>query len=137
MTPAESRQKLADLRQRATDARLDGVLGQVDVALAIAAQHCIGILEKALAATPAPAPDNPPASKAPAIPPLQMPSMVRPLPSPRALGQPGTAPRASVLAGLKKPRPARQPQPTFRQPSMPKAPPKPTGLLPDDLDIPF
>lgn len=136
MTPAESRQKLADLRQRASAAGLDDALEEVDVALAIAAQRCIGLLEEALATTPAPVPENPPLSNAPAIASPQT-SMVRPLPSPQAVGQPGTAPRASVLAGLKKPRPARQFQLTFRQPSMPRVPPKPTWLLPDDLDIPF
>lgn len=52
MTPTETRQKLAILRDRAIAADLVRVVQRVDIQLGIAAQLAIGDLEEALAAAP-------------------------------------------------------------------------------------
>lgn len=108
MTPAESRAKLVDLRQRALAAGLHTAVAAVDVKLALASALAIKALEEALAAAPLAAahaeivdqldtPDAPP---------------VKAIPAPR---------RPGVLGSLGKPPP---------QPTAPKR--KFTG--PDEMD---
>lgn len=56
MTPAESRQKLADLRAQALAAGLSTIVAGVNIRLGLAATSAIKDLEKALAELPAPDP---------------------------------------------------------------------------------
>ena len=56
MTPAESRQRLADLRSQALAAGLTSAVAGVDIRLGLAAVRAIKDLEKALAEAPPPDP---------------------------------------------------------------------------------
>lgn len=123
MTPAESRQKLADLRAQALASGLTSAVAGVDIRLGLAAVRAIQDLEKALAEAPTPDP------------------MVIAHAGIVAVLDAATAPTASPIAPPRKPTlGAAKPQPSAGVLQKPRQPPAvpcgPTGPDAWDLEIP-
>ena len=123
MTPAESRQKLADLRARALAAGLDVTVAGVDIRLGLAATSAIKDLEKALAE--ASAPDPLATAHADIV--ADLDASVSPPAGP-------IAPLRKPVLGAAKPQPTTGVLPRPRQP--PAVPRGPTGPDAWDLEIP-